>query len=72
MLEKFRTLWYPRKIHVNHGSIDRSGNFRGGGCSLIVTSSNFESDRLGRVLSRLYYIENGNENENITENITGR
>ena len=25
-----------------------------------------------RVLSRLYYIENGNENENITENITGR
>ena len=30
-----------------HGSIDRSGNFRGGGCSLIVTSSSFESDRLG-------------------------
>ena len=26
----------------------------------------------GRVLSRLYYIKNGNENENITENITGR
>ena len=25
-----------------------------------------------RVLSRLYYIENGNENENVTENITGR
>ena len=25
-----------------------------------------------RVLSRLYYFENGNENENITKNITGR
>ena len=25
-----------------------------------------------RILSRLYYFENGNENENITKNITGR
>ena len=28
------------------------------------------SRAMGRVLSRLYYFENGNENENITENIT--
>ena len=31
----------------DHGSIDRSGNSRGGGCSLIVISSSFECDRLG-------------------------
>ena len=32
---------------VEHGRIDRSGISRGGGCSLIVTSSSFENDRLG-------------------------
>ena len=39
---------YPtRDVNWTHRSIDRSGNSRGGGCSLIVTSSSFESDRLG-------------------------
>ena len=27
---------------------------------------------MGRVLNQLYYFENGNENENITKNITDR
>ena len=32
----------------------------------------FKLANLNRVLSRLYYFENGNESENITKNITGR
>ena len=31
-----------------------------------------ETDTLPGVLSRLYYFENGKENENITKNITSR
>ena len=39
-----RTLTSP---DFDHGRIDRSGISRGEACSLIVTSSSFESDRLG-------------------------
>ena len=36
-----------RIVTYKHGRIDRSGISCGGGCSIIVTSSSFESDRLG-------------------------
>ena len=41
---------YPHQPYASiriHGSIEKSGNSRGGGCSLIVTRGSFESDRLG-------------------------
>ena len=41
-----RTLSDGTSVAPMHGRIDRSGISRGGGCSLLVTSSSFESGRL--------------------------